>query len=353
VRQRCYLHFLEWMKWQANSDDFGERVSDLEDLMQKAIISALTDVWSATRKACAECFKTIGQLLTLQHLQGLFSTFLDAWNDAEDARAWKAKEGILLGLAAVIAQFSQMDNTYATDASNASDIGINIRLRFGAEELDALPGFITEHLKPLLFGALAHPQLSVRENAAKAFSSYLSRTPLHETQVCLAQVIRKLQCGRHKEEDGEGVSLSLEGVGGKVKGGSLSNPISSRGTPDPKEEQEACGRPMEADGEVEGGWRSSGRREVSSRGKGDSPLPPSLPEGEQEACRQGGGGNPLVLVEAFEAQGLLSLASDLLERLPSSLILEQVCVPRLPRARSRALRACLPDMYLNRDSYNT
>jgi hypothetical protein len=60
-----------------------------------------------------------------------------------------------------------------------------------------------------------------------------------------------------------------------------------------------------------------------------------------------------VLVEAFEAQGLLSLASDLLERLPSSLILEQVCVPRLPRARSRALRACLPDMYLNRDLYNT
>ena len=118
----------------------------------------------------------------------------------------------------------------------------------------------------------------------------------------------------------------MEGVGWKVKGGSLSNSISSRGTPDPKEEQEACGRPMEADGEVEVGWRSRrGRREVSSRGKGDPPLSPSLPEEEQEACRQGEGGKSLVLVEAFEAQGLLSLASDLLERLPSSLILEQVC----------------------------
>jgi len=236
---------LDWMKRQANSDDFGARVSELEDLMQKAVISALTDVWSATRKVCAQRFKAMGQLLTLEHLHGFFRTLLDAWNESEVS--WKAKEGILLGLAAVIAQFSQID-TNGADAPKDQQACILMRLRFGLEELDALPSFITQHLKPLLFGALAHPQLSVRENAAKAFSCYLSRTPLHETHVCLAEVIRKLQAGGRKEA-GDGGSGGAE--------------------------------------------------------REDSNAPRN------------------VLVEAFEAQGLLSLTSDLLERLPSRLILQQ------------------------------
>ena len=244
---------LDWIKRQASADGFAESVSDLEDLLQKAIISSLTDVWSATRKACAQRFKAIGQLLTLRHQQGFFRTLLEAWNGSEDA--WKAKEGILLGLAAVIAQFTQID-TGTFDPAKHADTGVSMRLRFGSEELDALPSFITENLMPLLFGALAHPQLSVRENAAKAFSSYLSRTPLHETRLCLAEVIRKLRQGGHKEVKGEG-----------------------------REGDEGGG---------EGGETFDGTGEART-----------------------------ILVEAFEAQGLLSLASDLLERLPSRMILQQ------------------------------
>ena len=249
MRQRCYLHLLDWIKRQAGAEGFAACVGNLEDLLQKAIISSLTDVWSATRKACAQRFKAIGQLLTLEHQQGFFRTLLEAWDSSEDA--WKAKEGILLGLAAVIAQFSQIDSNVPNSGREAAG-GVSLRLRFGSAELEALPIIITKNVKPLLFGALAHPQLSVRENAAKAFSAYLSRTPLHETHVCLAEVIRKLRDGGH-----------------------------------------------------------DAGQEAGRAGGGDGAS-----EGESEST--------IVLVEAYEAQGLLSLAGDLLERLPSRLILQQV-----------------------------
>lgn len=256
VRQRCYLHLFDWIKRQASVDGFTDHVSEMEDLLQNAIIASLTDVWSATRKACAQRFKAIGQLLTLRHQQGFFRTLLDAWKGSADA--WKAKEGILLGLAAVIAQFSPVDAS-TSGTSRHVDSGCDIRLRFGSEELDALPTFITDHLTPLLFGALAHPQLSVRENAAKAFSSYLSRTPLLETRACLAEVIRKLRRGGHQE--------------GK-----------------------------------------EGKEDRSEGGTG----------GDEGAVGVHGGGEAeVLLVEAFEAQGLLSLASDVLERLPSRMILQE------------------------------
>ncbi len=273
MRQRCYLFALDWIKRQANADDFEARAADLEDLIQKLIISGLTDVWSATRKVCAQRFKSIGQLLTLEQQAGLFRRLLDAWTDAQDA--WKAKEGILLGLAAVIAQFSHVGvkegDTTGVEGSGEgdregctgteNDALVKQRLRFGSQDLEALPSFITEHLKPLLFGALAHGQLSVRENAAKAFSAYLSRSPLHETQVCLAEVIGKLQsaaCPQGHLADAYSASLRCGSAGAAAQGGGGD----SRGR---------CGR----------------------------------------------------LVEAFEAQGLLSLAIDLLERLPSRLILQQ------------------------------
>lgn len=272
MRQRCYLFTLDWVKRQATADDFVSCVADLEDLLQLFIISGLTDVWSATRKVCAQRFKSIGQLLPLEQQEGLFRRLLDAWKDAQDA--WKAKEGILLGLAAVIAQFSNVDvkegeaagaegpgeGDQGGLAGTENEAGVKVRLRFGSQDLEALPSFITEHLKPLLFGALAHPQLSVRENAARAFSSYLSRTPLHETQVCLAQVIRKLHSGAH-----------AQGQAADAESGGLS-----------------CG--------------SAG---AEAQGAGDS---------RRRRPR---------LVEAFEAQGLLSLAIDLIERLPSRLILRQ------------------------------
>ena len=49
-------------------------------------------------------------------------------------------------------------------------------LQFGKECLTKLPEFITDSLYSVVFSLLAHPQLSIREHASKAFTSILSRS---------------------------------------------------------------------------------------------------------------------------------------------------------------------------------
>ena len=48
--------------------------------------------------------------------------------------------------------------------------------QFGKECLTKLPEFITDSLYSVVFSLLAHPQLSIREHASKAFTSILSRS---------------------------------------------------------------------------------------------------------------------------------------------------------------------------------
>lgn len=48
--------------------------------------------------------------------------------------------------------------------------------QFGEERLTKLPEFITDSLYTVVFSLLAHPQLSIREHASKAFTSILSRS---------------------------------------------------------------------------------------------------------------------------------------------------------------------------------
>jgi hypothetical protein len=55
-------------------------------------------------------------------------------------------------------------------------------LQFGDEELKVFPEFISGHIKELVYSLLAHPQLSIRENAVKAYTLYISRC---DFQVCV------------------------------------------------------------------------------------------------------------------------------------------------------------------------
>lgn len=48
-------------------------------------------------------------------------------------------------------------------------------LQFGHEEFSSMPEFISQSIHGVITRLLAHPQLSVRENAIKAFSSYIGR----------------------------------------------------------------------------------------------------------------------------------------------------------------------------------
>ena len=48
-------------------------------------------------------------------------------------------------------------------------------LQFGEEELAAMPSFISDTLPQVVFSLLAHPQQTVRENAIKTYSAYISK----------------------------------------------------------------------------------------------------------------------------------------------------------------------------------
>ena len=50
-------------------------------------------------------------------------------------------------------------------------------LQFGAENVGhLLPPFITATIRKVVYGMLAHPQLSIRDHAIRAFSAYLFRS---------------------------------------------------------------------------------------------------------------------------------------------------------------------------------
>ncbi len=55
--------------------------------------------------------------------------------------------------------------------------------QFGKQELSQLAEFLTGHMHTIVYPLLAHRQLSIRENATKAFSAFLSRC---EVKVSLA-----------------------------------------------------------------------------------------------------------------------------------------------------------------------
>jgi len=67
-------------------------------------------------------------------------------------------------------------------------------LRFGSQQqtYERLPDYICTLLPPMLHHMLAHPQLTVRDAAAKTLSAYLSRCPPRETLQCFSEVLARL-----------------------------------------------------------------------------------------------------------------------------------------------------------------
>jgi len=59
-------------------------------------------------------------------------------------------------------------------------------LQFGCEKLRTMPEFIGHNIRELVYCLLAHPQLSVREHAVKAYTLYIGR--------CDFQVMTILYC---------------------------------------------------------------------------------------------------------------------------------------------------------------
>jgi len=68
-------------------------------------------------------------------------------------------------------------------------------LQFGREELKTLPEFISRHIRELIYHLLAHPQLSIREHAVKAYTLYIARC--HFQVVVVVVVVVVVECSPH------------------------------------------------------------------------------------------------------------------------------------------------------------
>ena len=102
VRNYLYLHVFDWLKRQKGRSDeaFSSRFGACFPILQELVLLGLTDVWSATRKSCAQRLSSMGPLLTNPQLGALFTAVLDRYRAAEsmDKDQWREKEGCLLGL---------------------------------------------------------------------------------------------------------------------------------------------------------------------------------------------------------------------------------------------------------------
>ncbi|KAJ1473709.1 hypothetical protein T484DRAFT_1835128 [Baffinella frigidus] len=191
VRQRCYLHVYAWVKQQGAQDpEFDEQLAgSMPDLTKKCwdpeLDERLAGSMANLSKASAEKLREVVGLLAHAQLEGLVNAFFDTYATAEQLNkgppqeqkdAWRTKEGILLGMNSILVFFGGNVELRAVSSGAGSGVGAGTggAGRGGAEadsfrkSQKTLPVFISGRLKPLLFRALAHQQLSVRETAAKA-----------------------------------------------------------------------------------------------------------------------------------------------------------------------------------------
>ncbi|XP_067933195.1 uncharacterized protein [Watersipora subatra] len=187
IRKQAFIHILEWFKNACTK--FEEEL--FFESSKSLIILGLTDVWSAIRSACSSRLNAIADQFSIQQLELFYTTLVQICKDEQSS--WQAKEGAVMGLNVIVRRFQWVgaeDGLLVSDSSSTE-----YYVKFGKEALPSIPEFISSTLHDVIFLLLAHPQLSIRENAIKTFSSYLSRCGLQSTMSLFNEVISALSKG--------------------------------------------------------------------------------------------------------------------------------------------------------------
>ncbi|XP_028392463.1 uncharacterized protein LOC114517020 [Dendronephthya gigantea] len=182
VRNQTLIHILDWLKVAAKEGFEPTTFSLVKDL----IVTGLTDVWSAIRNACAARLSRIIDSFTIPQLEHLFLELEQICKCKTSS--WQAKEGAVMGMTTIIRSF-HASNLPATKSDSSSSPKFQMTVKFGKEHLMKLPEFITDSLYTVVFSLLAHPQVSIREHASKAFTSILSRSESQYIEKSFRQVI--------------------------------------------------------------------------------------------------------------------------------------------------------------------
>jgi len=153
------------------------------------------------------------QLLSVEQVEPLFRRLIAICRAGDTS--WKAAEGALQGVTSIIRRFhwtSKADGdglsgdqgTRGASAGAVDSLGErdSFCLAFnGARLPEGLPLFVTEDVRGVAYALLSHRQLSIRENATKVFSAYLSRSPFREALAALHEIVSRLR--RHVGDERE------------------------------------------------------------------------------------------------------------------------------------------------------
>ncbi|XP_035680046.1 uncharacterized protein LOC118418298 isoform X2 [Branchiostoma floridae] len=178
VRMQTYIHMMDWLKHNADQ----ELTHGNFQLVKNLLVSGLTDIWSAIRNAVVARLSPVIECFSLVQLEDFFTQLVKVCQDEESS--WQKKEGAVMGINAVVRRFHWV-GTQSTDS-------MAYLLKFGPEEMSRLPSFITQNFNDVVRPLLAHAQLSIREHATKAYSSYLSRCEFREALSSFREVMSHL-----------------------------------------------------------------------------------------------------------------------------------------------------------------
>lgn len=177
LRYKTINHVMVWLSGTANSkmDDNTYRA------IKSLVLTGVTDVWSAVRKACSTGIPVVFRVWSCQQQQDFFSSVLEMCIHNEGS--WQSKDGAALCVSAV------MNNCYIAGVDQD-------------KALRELPGFVVECVLTIVFSLISHPQLSIRETVARIMSAYMQHVDsqdmvdlLHQTLTLLTPSTREeFQC---------------------------------------------------------------------------------------------------------------------------------------------------------------
>ncbi|KAI8504645.1 hypothetical protein Bbelb_177630 [Branchiostoma belcheri] len=197
VRMQTYVHMMEWLKHNADQ----ELTQGNFQLVKNLLVSGLTDIWSAIRNAVVARLSPVIECFSLGQLEDFFTELVKICQNEETS--WQKKEGAVMGINAVVRRFHWVGTQSTQDADSMAYL-----LKFGPEEMSRLPSFITQNFNDVVRPLLAHAQLSIREHATKAYSSYLSRCEFREALSSFREVMSHLcRDSRPEAEAAEQVPL--------------------------------------------------------------------------------------------------------------------------------------------------
>lgn len=191
VRRESYCLFFDLLEDCKPELADNALVEQTLRLILQIIVKAVTDIWSAVRKACIRRLqRTIGrfQLPAVHQLADeLYSICLtpepESTTRVKGANAstniWRRKEGALRCLAMITKAFKPASQSQAADVAdpdalhvvNSASLGAAddtdgcTGFLFGTQRVSELPSFLCAHVRPTVYSLLAHVQLSVREEA--------------------------------------------------------------------------------------------------------------------------------------------------------------------------------------------